>query len=213
MTFYDRFYKVCYYLVRAVFGVFYPMKIIGAENIPHGAAMVCCNHSSMADPFLVALAFGKNGHVHIIAKVEIFKIPIVSQLLRKLRMISVDRGVLDGTTIKSALGYLKNNEKVIIFPEGTRVAQDDSTSAKTGAVKLAERAGVPVLPIYLPRRKPLFRKTLIVIGVPYLIEKQTPRRTPGDYELLSNALMENIKSLGPSRSMTGQEAQLGIRNS
>ena len=195
MKSYDRFYRVCYYLVRAVFGIFYPMRVIGKENIPPGAAMICANHSSMADPFLIALIFGKDGHVHIIAKIEVFRIPVVSQILRKLRMISVDRGALDGTAAKSTLGYLKNSEKVLIFPEGTRVSEDDAASAKSGAVKLAERAGVPLVPLFLPRKKPLFRKVPLVIGEPYYIEKQAPKRSAGDYARLSDVLMENIKSL------------------
>ena len=197
MRFYKWFYRICYFLLRFVFGIVYPMRVSGKENIPEGAAMVCCNHSSMADPFLAALLFGKDGHVHIIGKIEVFRIPIISSILKKLRMISVDRDILDGSTIKSTLNYLKNNEKVIIFPEGTRISTDDASSAKTGAVKLAERTAVPILPIYIPRKKPLFRRTPIVIGDRYTIEKQTPKRTADEYDILANALMDKIKLLNP----------------
>ena len=204
-----KFYRACYYLVNAVFAVVYPMHVIGKENIPNGAGMVCANHSSNADPFLIALAFGIDNQMHIIAKIELFKIPVVSQLIRKLGMISVDRGILDATTIKTTLRYLKNNEKVVIFPEGTRVSKDDAASAKAGAVKLAERAGVPLVPVFLPRKKPVFRRVPLIIGEPYYVEKPDVRRSADDYDRLSANLMAKIKALAPVH--TDAKPVFGVR--
>ena len=192
-----RFYRCCYRLARPAIGIFYRLKIIGKENIPEGAAMVCANHSSMIDPFLIAFAFGIDCQVHVITKVEVFRIPIISQILKKLGMISVDRGVLDVVTIKNMLSYLKNNEKIVIFPEGTRVSQDDAASAKAGSVKVADHAGVPIVPFYLPRKKPLFKRISVVIGEPYTFEKQARKRSSDDYLQLSDELMSKIKSLNP----------------
>jgi 1-acyl-sn-glycerol-3-phosphate acyltransferase len=110
-------------------------------------------------------------------------------------MIPVDRSINDITSIKTALGYLKNGERVLIFPEGTRAAKHDAGSAKSGAVKLAERAGVPVVPVFIPRRKPFFRKRKIVFGEPYYIEKQTGKRNADDYAKLSEDLMNIIQAL------------------
>jgi len=191
-----RFYRVCYRLARVFISVFYRIRVTGKENIPEGAAMVCANHSSMIDPFLTAFAFGLKYQMHIIAKAELFRIPVISPILKKLGMISVDRGVMDASAVKAALRYLKDGEKVVIFPEGTRVHEDDAISAKAGAVKLAERTGVPVLPFFLPRKKPLFRRVALVIGEPYYIERQPDKRTSNDYALLSGELMEKINSLG-----------------
>ena len=192
-----RFYRCCYRFLRASIGIFYRLDIIGKEHIPDSAAMICSNHSSMVDPFLIAFAFGINTQVHVIAKSEIFRIPVISQALQLMGMISVDRGVLDAASVKSTLSYLKNGEKVVIFPEGTRVSEDDSIAAKAGAVKLVERTGVPVIPLFVPRKKPLFSKLAIVIGEPYFIEKQSEKRSASDYSLLSDVLMERIKSLNP----------------
>lgn len=191
-----KFYRGCYYLARPVIGIFYRLRVSGRENIPEGAAMVCGNHSSNIDPFLLAFAFGINCHIHVIGKIELFKIPIIAPLLKKLGMISVNRGILDGTAIKSTLGYLKKNEKVAIFPEGTRVSEHGEVSAKNGAVKLAERAGVPIVPVFLPRKKPLFRRVHLIIGEPYYIEKHSDKRSADDYARLADELMERIKALG-----------------
>ena len=190
------FYRGVYRLVRAYINVIYRFQVIGQENIPEGAAVVCANHSNIIDPFLVAIAFGIHNHMHVIAKIELFRIPLVSQFLQKLGMISVNRGVLDANSVKSTLGYLKSGEKVVIFPEGTRVPEDDAVEAKAGAVKIADRTGAPIIPVFIPRKKPLFRRLPLVIGEPYYIERQTQKRLIKDYSRLSDVLMERIKSLG-----------------
>ena len=191
------FYRACYRLARAIAAVFYRLRIIGKENIPERAALVCANHSNAIDPFLIAIVFGIDSNIHVITKAELFKIPVISAILKKLGMIRVDRGVLDTSTIKSTLSCLKNGEKVVIFPEGTRVHEDDAVLAKAGAVKIAERAGVPVLPLFLPRKKPLFSTLKIVVGEPYYIEKSQQKRTVEDYSMLSGTLMSKIKQLNP----------------
>jgi len=149
----------------------------------------------MIDPFQVALAFDINTNVHVISKVEIFRIPFISTFMWKMGMIPVDRSINDVNSLKTMLSYLKNGEKVLIFPEGTRSSEHDSQAAKSGAVKLAERAGVPILPVFVSRKKPLFKKTKVVIGEPYTIEKQKEKRTVEDYAILSEELMNKIQML------------------
>jgi 1-acyl-sn-glycerol-3-phosphate acyltransferase len=183
--------------VRPLFGIFFWIRVVGRENIPAGAAMVCANHSSLLDPVLVALAMGIDNQTHIVGKVEVFRIPVVSALLRKLEMISVDRDITDISTIKSVLGYLKKGEKVAIVPEGTRRRNDDEVVPKIGAVKIAEHAEVQVIPVYIPRKKRMFKTIRIVIGEPYSIAKQKGKRASEEYAQLADAVMCKIKGLGP----------------
>lgn len=191
-----KFYRKCYRVARFFFGIFYRIAVTGLEEIPDGAALVCANHSSNLDPFLVAFAFGITRQMHIIAKAELFRIPVLRTILGKLGMISVDRGTLDLSAVKTSLGYLKGGEKVLIFPEGTRVSDDDAVAAKIGSIKLAERAGVPIIPLFLPRKKPIFRKVRIIIGKPYRPEKREKKLTPEEYTALTDDLMGRIKGLG-----------------
>ena len=193
-----RFYRVCFTIAAVILKLLYRLKYIGTENIPDGATMICVNHSGITDPFLVAMAFGRNCQLYIVTKAELFRIPVISTILRKLDTISIERGTSDLKSVKTILGYLKTDNKVLIFPEGTRVARDDESSAKNGAIKLAERANVPILPVYIPRKKPLFRTVPIVIGESYTLEKTGEKRTAEEYTLLSDALMQKISSLNPS---------------
>ena len=192
-----RFYKVCYRIAQIFFGIFLWRDVIGKENIPDGPALVCANHSSFIDPILLAIAFGVNYPLRIIAKAELFKVPLLSIFIKKLGAIKVDRGILDVASTKTTLSYLKNGEKVVIFPEGTRSSEDGVVPAKSGAVKLADHAKVPLLPVYIPRKKPLFRKFPIVIGQPYYIDQSEKKRTPADYSLLTDGMMSVIKALNP----------------
>ena len=192
-----KFYRGCYRIAGPVLKFFRPIKVFGRENMVSGAALVCANHSAMIDPFLIALAFDINTQIHVFTKIEVFKTPVFSYFVKKLGMISVDRGALDVASIKSSLTYLRNGEKVVIFPEGTRISEHDSTAAKSGAVKLAERAGVPIMPVYIHRKKPFLKKIPIAFGEPYYIEKQSEKRSAEDYAMLSQELMNKIKLLEP----------------
>jgi len=192
-----RFYKGCYRVARAVLSVFFRFDVIGRENIPAGAAMICSNHSSLIDPIFIAFAFGIGCYLHFIAKVELYSIPVLSAIIIKLGTISVDREKMGAETIKNTLKYFKNGEKVGIFPEGTRNQDSDSVSAKFGAVKIAERAGVPIVPVYVPRRKRLFSKIVMVIGKPYYIVKQNHKRSAEEYADMSADLMRTIETLNP----------------
>jgi len=192
-----RFYWWCFKIAGPVIRFFRPFDVIGEENRISGAAMVCSNHSAMIDPFQIALAFGIDTNIHVIAKIEIFRIPVLSTILWKLGMICVDRSINDIASVKASLAYLKNGEKVVIFPEGTRLSEYHSSVAKSGAIKMAERAGVPILPVFLSRKKPIFRKSKVVFGKPYFIEKQESKRTVEDYSALSEELMNKIQALDP----------------
>lgn len=192
-----KFYRSVFKLAAPVIRFFRPFNISGKENLIKGPAMVCSNHSAMIDPFLIAISFGIDDPVHVIAKIEIFKIPVVSTVMKKMGMICVDRSINDITSVKESLGYMKKGEKVVIFPEGTRSSEFDAHAAKSGAVKLAERAGVPIIPVFVPRKKPFFKKSTLVFGEPYYIEKQTEKRNSDDYLKLSEELMNKIQALDP----------------
>jgi len=190
-----KFYRRCYRIFGPVIRFFRPFRVFGEENRIDGAALICSNHSAMIDAFQIALAFDIDTNVHVVTKIEVFKIPIVSTFLWKMGMIPVDRSINDINSLKTMLNYLKNGEKVIIFPEGTRSSEFDSQAAKSGAVKLAERAKVPILPVFVSRKKPFFKRTKVVLGEPYFIEKQKEKRTAEDYALLSEELMKKIEDL------------------
>ena len=193
----NKWFRFFYCLVYLPVSLLYRVKPVGRENIPEGSAVFCANHSSWADPFLIAFALTRKKYIHIISKIELFKNRFVGWILSAIGMIPVHRDIADVTAIKTALKCLRNSESICIFPEGTRISEDFSVAAKNGAIKLAEKTGTPIVPIHIPRRKRLFGSVRVVIGKPYYINKERQRLTQEDYNKLSQELMTEIKALDP----------------
>lgn len=172
-------------------------KITGTENIPReGAFTVVAEHSSNFDPFIMMYVFGREHHIHILAKAEAFRAPVIGSILRGVGMISVDRSVNDLQAVRQSLDYLKRGEKLGIFPEGRRTREGESSEAKLGAVRLADRTDTPIVPLYIPKKKRLFRQLRIVIGAPYRVNTERRRLTAEEYRPLAEDMMERVRSLG-----------------
>ncbi|MBR7081178.1 MAG: 1-acyl-sn-glycerol-3-phosphate acyltransferase, partial [Oscillospiraceae bacterium] len=159
------------------------------------AAICCANHSSAIDPIVVSFAFRAKRVIHFIAKSELFKLPILGGILRAIGVISVDRKTADTGAVKASLKYLKSGECIGIFPEGTRSGEAGNSEARLGAVKLAAKTGAPIVPIYIPRKKSVFRRIRTVIGEPYFIDLEGKRATDEDYRSFSDELMDRIERL------------------
>ena len=186
-----RWFNLIYSVVVPVMRLFYPIRSKGKENIPDGPAVICANHSNLVDPILAATAFGKRNFMHFIAKLELKSVPVIGWLLGKAGVCFVDRGHSDIGAMRSMMRYLKRGEKVFIFPEGTRAGEDNMVEAKTGAVRLASKLKVPIVPVYIPRRKKLFSRVQLLIGKPYTVSGANH----DEYEDLADGIMERIYEL------------------
>lgn len=178
----------------------YPRRTSGRAHVPGpGAALICGNHSHALDPFFIAYSMGMGCHIHFMAKAEIFRVPLVGPVLKAIGVFPVDRKGGGAMAIKSAMKLLKAGEKVGMFPEGTRIHTEEAGEAKTGAVRLAARLGVPIVPVYMLRKKRVFRWNRVIIGAPYRVElDQKP--TPEDVERAAEEMMEKIRALGAGLS-------------
>lgn len=100
--------------------------------------------------------------------------------------------------IKQAMKYLKEGEKVLLYPQGHRVheSRGEQGDAKNGAAMLAVRCGVPILPVYVPERKLWFRRTTVVIGKPYMPQVSSRKGSTEEYDAITADLMARIRALG-----------------
>lgn len=188
-----RLYKFFRALFSVVLAPFYPIRVRGRENMPDGAAIVCGNHSHWSDPVLIIFAIGSRYHLHMMAKAELFSKPVLGRFLTSVGMFPVDRGSNDISSVRRVIRYLKAGEKVGIFPEGTRVTDEKGGDPRNGAVYFAAKLGVPIVPVYIPRNRKLFRKVDVVIGEPYMISTDTKDTETLNAE--SSVLMSRIESL------------------
>ncbi len=159
------FYKIARGIIYPFFRWLHPVKIIGEENIPKGKAYILCsNHTSNTDPFFLAATFGEQ--IFFMSKIELFRIPVIKQVLTAAGAFAVDRGKGDMSAINHAIELIKQGKILGIFPEGTRYKTGAPRKAKSGVAYIAMNTGADILPmcIYREGRYTPFKKTTIRIG-------------------------------------------------
>jgi len=122
--------------------------ITGSENIPaSGGAVLVCNHLGYFDFAYAGLAAQPSGRlVRFMAKDEVFRHRVSGPLLRGMHHIPVDR-TAGAASFREAVSVLRAGEIVGVFPEATISRSFELKGFKSGAVRMAQAAGVPVLPM------------------------------------------------------------------
>ena len=120
-------------------------EVEGTEFLPRsGAALVACNHLSLADP--VAMLGASPRALHYMAARELHEIPLLGRLIRFLQAFPVSRGQPDAEALARCRALLRAGEAVVIYPEG-RCSQDGRLGPLfPGVAALALRERVPVVP-------------------------------------------------------------------
>ena len=119
----------------------------GVHHIPRdGGAILSINHVGYLDFALTGTAALPTGrYVRFMAKKEVFDNKLAGPLMRGMHHICVDRSSGSASFV-AALRALRSGEIVGIFPEGTISVSFEIKELKSGAVRLAMAAGVPVIP-------------------------------------------------------------------
>lgn len=121
---------------------------IGSENIPRkGGAVIALNHIGYMDFALAGYpALDQHRMIRFMAKQEVFDHKVSGPLMRGMKHIPVDRSAGIGA-YNEAVKALRAGELIGVFPEGTVSRSFELRGFKTGAVRMAAEAGVPVLPL------------------------------------------------------------------
>lgn len=172
------------------------VHIRGRETLPEGAAMLCCNHSAISDPIWVIVMGRFPDLPRTMAKRELIDTKVIGWIVRKLAAFPVDRGQTDIGAIKTAMHALREQKNVLIFPEGTRVRKGKVSQPHSGAILLATRMKVPVVPIYLSTKKRFLQPVTLIYGEPYLPQYAGAKPTPEELESLTAELMQKCYALG-----------------
>jgi 1-acyl-sn-glycerol-3-phosphate acyltransferase len=174
----------------------------GDEKIPRqGGAILAMNHIGYLDFALIGTAaLPANRLVRFMAKKEIFDNKLAGPLMRGMHHINVDRDNGSASFV-AAMRALRSGEIVGIFPEGTISKSFEIKEIKSGAVRLAMGAGVPVVPAVIwgsqriwtkGVRRDLRRKKVpifVKFGEPLIFEKGD------DVEAGEKALRETLIKL------------------
>jgi 1-acyl-sn-glycerol-3-phosphate acyltransferase len=143
------------------------LTVLGRENIPpKGGVCFVSNHGGIFD---IILALGLIGRPFgFIAKKELFFIPLLNIWILLLGGLFIDRRRLKKAlkTISLGVKRLQNGAGMLIFPEGTRSKGQGLLPFKSGALRLATQAGVPIVPVAISGSYDVFEKTGQVRAVP-----------------------------------------------
>jgi 1-acyl-sn-glycerol-3-phosphate acyltransferase len=132
------------FFVRSV-GV--KVEVSGKERIPAGACLFVANHTSSADAPAVVGAIPRR--IAILLKKSLFAYPIVGQAFKVAHFIPVERGNHESAvaSLEKATEAMKEGQSFLIYPEGTRSNDGRLGDFKRGAVVMAIKAGVPIVPM------------------------------------------------------------------
>lgn len=189
------FYLFAYTIAAPLIRLLFPHRVVGLENLPEGGALLCANHASGWDPILIALNLPKDARLTVMAKDQLFRIPLLGFFLKKLGIFPVKRGGNDLTAMKTAMKVLSGGNRLLVFPEGTRVEEQGEVEAKGGVTMMATRTGVPMVPVYCGGKHKFFRKTTIVFGKPYVPVIAGRRPTPDENRAIAQEILERIYAL------------------
>ena len=165
-----RSYRFFYYTLGWIIRFFHRIKVTGRENIPRsGGGILCANHIAILDIFSIGASVPRP--INFLAKRELFKIPILSSLIRSAGAIPLERKKTDLGAIRRSTELAANGNLVAIFPQGHRQPGKNpaDTEYKSGAALVAYRSGVPIIPICIKMKRQkyrIFRRTEIIIGKP-----------------------------------------------
>ncbi|MBB2943008.1 1-acyl-sn-glycerol-3-phosphate acyltransferase [Actinoplanes lutulentus] len=186
-------------------------QVAGLEHIPAGGAILCPNHQTVGDQLFLGVTVPR--HIAFWAKAEYFRATgprgwLTRHAVTGMGAIPVERagGRAVLSAFDAAVPILRAGGLVAVFPEGTRSPDGRLYRGRTGAVRLAAQAGVPIVPVGIlgtrearpadilrPKRRPIsitFGPALDVAG-----RAQTPREA----RARTDELMATIQA------MTGQE--------
>ena len=147
--------------------------ITGTEHVPRtGGAVMAINHVGYLDFTFAGLAAQPAGRlVRFMAKKEVFDHRVSGPLMRGMKHIPVDRHGVPAESYAAAVAALRSGEIVGVFPEATISLSYELKDFKTGAVRMARDAGVPLLPCVIWGSQRVFTK-----GRPKDLTRGTPIR-------------------------------------
>lgn len=201
--------RIAIWLLRLLFR----LQIEGEENVPKdGPFILVANHLHNLDPVFTAAACPRR--VHYMAKIELFKVPVIRTIIRWVGAFPVNRGKMDREAIRHGQAVLQAGYGLGIFPEGTRSLSMKIHRVMPGAGLFAARGDVPIVPCAVTGSErlpfngkkqhhrsermpdPGHKGVRITFGEPFSIPAEIDGKRPSA-ETATNYMMSRVAALLP----------------
>ena len=181
-------------IIKFVSFLIFPVKIYGKENLPKGSAVICCNHFSIVDCiYLVKLNIKEN--YSILSKKEALKPKVFGSILKGYGAVPIDRQNPELRTLMEIIKGLKNGNKLLVFPEGTRNKTKTITlqPLKGGSAVFSVRAKCPIVPVMILKKAKPFCRNKMIVGKPFeLSEFYDKKNNDNDYVEMEKIIYDKM---------------------
>lgn len=205
LTAYEKWFIRLRRFVRLIYKPLYPYKVHGhIQPYDDRAYIFVGNHLSAFD--IVPVGMTTTKPIHFIAKSTLFEKGLSKKFVTKCQCIPVNRDGNDIKAIMQAMKYLKNNESVAIFPEGSRNrTKEVFLPFKSGAAALSIKTKTPIVPVIQIKKIRLLRRSHVLYGEPIEFSEYYDKRlTDEDIkrcdEILREKMLELYNGLSEMRS-------------
>lgn len=157
------------------------VEVVGRERLdPRATYVFMPNHRSNVDPPVIYRALGRR--VRMLAKAELFRLPILGAALRLAGFVPVVRQDRERAieAVEEAVEWIRRGRDFVVFPEGTRSPDGSLLPLKKGPFVMAIKAAVPVVPV-------------VIEGTAELMPKGDWRIRPGRVEV---EILEPVATAG-----------------
>ncbi len=134
------------------------VRVQGRHRIPDGAVLYVTNHQSHYD--VPALVRALPGQYRMVAKKELFGIPVFGWALSLAGFIKIDRANRESAirSLDEAAGRMRHGHAIVVFAEGTRSGDGRLLPFKKGGFVLAIRSGCPIVPVTISGSRAILTK-------------------------------------------------------
>jgi 1-acyl-sn-glycerol-3-phosphate acyltransferase len=189
----------------AAFRTLFGMRVNGAEHlITEGPVLVASNHQSFLDPPLIGNLY--KDEMTYLARKTLFN-SFTRWVYKNWNAIPVDQDRPDMASLKTIIRKLKEGNRVLVFPEGSRTLDGNLGEAAPGIGLIAAKSGVPIQPVRisgareaLPRgsARIRFARITVSVGPPIHLTPDEIKAAKGkeDYDSIAKRIMAAIEALG-----------------
>lgn len=194
-------------MLRGIFKLFWRLKVSGADNLPKsGAFIVCSNHNSFLDGFLIVAALPRSlrKNFYTLGLRGYFQLPLIKNIVKVIKAIPIDpaMGLVD--TMQACSYLLRNNKTICIFPEGGRSIDGEVKQFKKGVAILTKELKVPIVPAYIKgsyqswsrlRRFPRPWPIEVIFGQAFDYQDVVAKGAKADYQALAGGIRREVVNL------------------
>ncbi len=194
-------YHFCQGVLYLGMKLYFRIKYINSRNVPKsGPTLLVSNHQSFLDP--PAIGCGYFRMTNFLARKTLFKFKPFGKLIDSVDAIPLETEGLGFAGIKETLRRLKNNEAVLIFPEGSRCYDGELAPFTAGYASIAAKSNATIVPVAIagafeayPRTRafpsPFKKRVKVEYGAPILPSEYAGKSD----EEVNNLVVSRIKEM------------------